>query len=203
MTPPTVRAAPRPATRPAPAATAPVNARGNQLTVIGDGNSESTNDSGSTDGTEGNTTDGQGGSTGSGNQTTPNATAPVEASSNQVTIIGDGNTTGGTDPSAGGADPVDSGTDPSGPGNSTSPPFGDTVNHGNSGGSTSAASAAGLQAGPAALVAGSLPQTGVATGMLLWAGLGLAMLLLGLVLVASQRRTPASRRRAAKLAPAM
>ncbi len=186
-----------------PTATAPLNATGNQLTVIGDGNrAESTNDTRATNGSEGDTTDGQGG-TGSGNQTTPNASAPVATSGNQVTIIGDGNTTGGTDHVDGGSDPVEPGADPNGPGDSTSPPLGDSVNDDTSGGSTSAATASGLQAGPIALVAGSLPQTGVAAGMLLWAGFGLAMLLLGLVMVASQRRGPATRRRGAKVAPVM
>ncbi len=44
------------------------------------------------------------------------------------------------------------------------------------------------QGGPAAGVASALPQTGVAAGLLLWGVAGLAMLMLGLVLIASQRR---------------
>ena len=41
---------------------------------------------------------------------------------------------------------------------------------------------------PAAIVASVLPQTGAPAGLLLWGAAGLAMLLLGLALVASQRR---------------
>jgi hypothetical protein len=81
-------------------ATAPVDASDNQVTVIGDDNrSSSTDQGGSSDSgsgpgnqqSAGDTTSGADG-TGSGNQTDAGATAPVDASDNQVTVIGDGNT---------------------------------------------------------------------------------------------------------------
>ena len=75
-------------------ATAPVEASGNQVTVIGDGNNNAaSNQNGSGNSTadsSGDTTDGQDGA-GAGNQTDADATAPVQASGNQVTVIGDGN----------------------------------------------------------------------------------------------------------------
>ena len=75
-----------------PAASAPVDAGDNQVTVIGDGNTSETADETGTDGSGGDTTDGQDG-TGSGNQTAPGVEAPVDSSENQITIIGDGNST--------------------------------------------------------------------------------------------------------------
>ena len=83
-----------PATRPTPTPPHPCSASGNQVTVIGDGNNTPTLQPGRgrqpTGGSNGDTTDGQDG-TGAGNQTDADATAPVEASGNQVTVIGDGN----------------------------------------------------------------------------------------------------------------
>ncbi len=75
-----------------PTATAPVGASGNQVTVIGDGNNNarSSRTSGSDGDSNGDTTSGQAGN-GSGNQTDAEAKAPVDASGNQVTVIGDGN----------------------------------------------------------------------------------------------------------------
>jgi LPXTG-motif cell wall-anchored protein len=51
-----------------------------------------------------------------------------------------------------------------------------------------ASAGSGAQAAPAAAVAGLLPQTGAAADLLLWAILGLAMLILGLGLVTGRRR---------------
>ncbi|GGF52577.1 hypothetical protein GCM10011519_28160 [Marmoricola endophyticus] len=91
----------------------PVDASGNQITVIGDGNtstgdSTATSGTGNTGNTETSVTDGTDG-TGSGNQIGLGNVAPVDASGNQVTVIGDGNTsTGGT--STGGSNPGSSGT---------------------------------------------------------------------------------------------
>ncbi len=76
-------------------ATAPLQASGNQVTVIGDGNnntadSDQNGTGSSTADSSGDTTDGQD-ATGAGNQTDADATAPLQASGNQVTVIGDGN----------------------------------------------------------------------------------------------------------------
>ncbi len=114
-----------------PAATAPVYAGDNQVTVIGDGNtSETADDQTATNGSGGNTTDGQDG-TGSGNQTAPGVEAPVDSSDNQVTIIGDGNSTErDTQPNSGfdeTADPDQSGDTGGDTGGDTSDgPAGDT-----------------------------------------------------------------------------
>ena len=79
-------------------ATAPVDASDNQVTVIGDGNSNDSAASGDNSGSAnqgpagdggGDTTDGSS-ADGSGNQTDAQADAPVTASGNQVTVIGDG-----------------------------------------------------------------------------------------------------------------
>ena len=61
-----------------------MEASGNQVTVIGDGNSaeNTTTEGESTGATDGNTTNGEDGN-GSGNQTEPAASAPVDASGNQ------------------------------------------------------------------------------------------------------------------------
>ena len=81
-------------------ATAPVDASDNQVTVIGDDNKSAgstdqggSNDTASSSGpsSSGDSTSGAGGN-GSGNQTDAGATAPVDASDNQVTVIGEGNT---------------------------------------------------------------------------------------------------------------
>ena len=80
-------------------ATAPVEASDNQVTVIGNDNRSSSTDQGGGSDTQlrsqrhfgaGDTSSGADG-TGSGNQTDAGATAPVDASDNQVTVIGDGN----------------------------------------------------------------------------------------------------------------
>src|SRR5215203_5684682 len=83
-----------------PSAGASGDTSGNQVTVIGDGNNNtgSTQDgggasAGSGGAAAGDTTNGQDG-TGAGNQTDADAAAPVEASGNQVTVIGDGNEAG-------------------------------------------------------------------------------------------------------------
>ncbi len=113
-TPPTARRPTAPATRPTPQAEAPIHATGNQVTVIGDGNvadvqpgdngvdpSANPGDTGTGSGA-GDTTSGEDG-TGAGNQTDAGATAPVDASGNQVTVIGDGNTTSGSSSGSGSA----------------------------------------------------------------------------------------------------
>ena len=76
----------------------PGGAAGNQVTVIGNDNKSGGSAQGGSSDTSassgpsssGDTTSGEGG-TGSGNQTDAGATAPVDASDNQVTVIGDGN----------------------------------------------------------------------------------------------------------------
>ncbi len=82
-------------------ASAPVEVSGNQVTVIGRDNSSAGSGSGgsgaggaASDGAD--STDGRDGA-GSGNQTHGRVTAPVEASDNQVTVIGRGNSSGGSD----------------------------------------------------------------------------------------------------------
>ncbi|MCW2761259.1 MAG: hypothetical protein JWR85_1460 [Marmoricola sp.] len=185
-------------------ATAPVDATGNQITVIGDGNTaeSSTSPSGTTDSSDGNTTSGEEGN-GSGNQTSPTFFAPVNSSDNQVTILGDGNTTrrvtpgigetGGTEP----GDEQDGGTGGATGGEVSAPAgFADGYN-------ASAATFSDAQAGPAAVVAGSLPQTGAAAGLLLWGLLGLAMLVLGLGLVTGRREGRTGRMRGQKVAQAL
>ena len=74
-------------------ATAPVDASDNQVTVIGtDNTNESPGDTSTGgSGSGGGSTSGEDG-TGSGNQTGLGATAPVDASGNQVTVIGTDNT---------------------------------------------------------------------------------------------------------------
>ncbi|HET7735787.1 MAG TPA: chaplin family protein, partial [Nocardioidaceae bacterium] len=88
---------------------APVDASGNQVTVIGDDNQSggSTGGVGSTDGAAGggDTTSGEDG-VGSGNQLTLDPDLPVDVSGNQVTVIGDGNQSGGA---TGGADDGEAG----------------------------------------------------------------------------------------------
>jgi hypothetical protein len=112
------------------AAVAPIDATGNQITVIGDGNNAATtNGSGTgseaaTGTTGGNTTDGTDG-TGSGNQTGLAAVAPIDATGNQITVIGDGNesTTDTTGPATGTGPEGDttSGEEGAGSGNQTDP----------------------------------------------------------------------------------
>jgi LPXTG-motif cell wall-anchored protein len=78
---------------------APVELSGNQVTVIGDGNTAEGSTAGSCQEEEekssGDTTNGDDGLL-SGNQVDVDADAPVDASGNQVTVIGDENTSGGT-----------------------------------------------------------------------------------------------------------
>ncbi len=187
-----------------PAITAPVDAGDNQVTVIGDGNTaENTTTEGDTAGAnDGDTTSGQDG-TGSGNQTVPGIVAPVDASDNQITVLGDDNTTRDTESSPGledtdngDDDGVDAGDDPAtGNGADASDTDGGAVAGaaaGSAGNGSNTVSAL-PQAGPTAQVAGVLPQTGAAAGLVLWGGLGLMMLLLGLGLLVSQRRTPGVR----------
>jgi LPXTG-motif cell wall-anchored protein len=73
----------------------PVNASGNQVTVIGQDNvvdsTGSSTTGGSTGGSTGPTTSGEDGF-GSGNQTGVGVTAPITATGNQVTVIGQDNT---------------------------------------------------------------------------------------------------------------
>ncbi|QZY28385.1 chaplin family protein [Nocardioides coralli] len=107
-------------------ATTPVEVSGNQVTVIGDGN-----ESGGASGSEGRSGSGAGSAetsgedgVGSGNQTGVDATTPVEVSGNQVTVIGDGNESGGASGSSGAGSsgagsPETSGEDGVGSGNQT------------------------------------------------------------------------------------
>ena len=93
---------------------APVELSGNQVTVIGDGNTSEGSTAGSCQEEEtsaGDTTNGDDGLL-SGNQVDVDADAPVDASGNQVTVIGDENTSGGNRDggcqTAGGSDGSDS-----------------------------------------------------------------------------------------------
>ncbi|GAA1476344.1 hypothetical protein GCM10009623_07900 [Nocardioides aestuarii] len=105
----------------------PVDATGNQVTVIGDGNANDSSSGGEGDGTGGSgtgDTSGEGG-VGSGNQTVLDPTVPVDVIGNQVTVIGDGNTndstsSGGEGDGTGGSGTGDtSGEDGVGSGNQT------------------------------------------------------------------------------------
>ena len=82
---------------------APLDLSGNQVTVLGQGNQvTSTGSSGTPSGPDSAsspTTSGEGGA-GSGNQTTPDVQAPVNASGNQVTVLGQDNTTDASGSSA-------------------------------------------------------------------------------------------------------
>ena len=111
-------------------ALAPVNASGNQVTVIGQHNTATASGgSTATQGSSGSpTTSGQGG-LGSGNQTGVTALVPVNVSGNQVTVIGQHNTltslggsstggSGGTTTTSSGS-PTTSGQDGLGSGNQT------------------------------------------------------------------------------------
>ncbi len=164
-----------------PAVTAPVDAGDNQVTVIGDGNtSETADDETGTDGSGGDTTDGEDG-TGSGNQTAPGIVAPVDPSGNQVTVLGDDNTQRDTESNTGEED-TDEGDDAS-----DDDPAGDTGEDSSDGPGTGAGTVTGRVtvrpatvrtrprpfrrvAGPA--VAGALPQTGAAAGLVLWGAFG-------------------------------
>jgi len=149
--------------------TAPIAATGNQATVVGQDNalsstggspSESTGSTGT-----GQTTTGAGG-IGSGNQTPVGVQAPVDASGNQVTVIGQDNTVTSTSRSSSdGATP--GGTVVLSPGSGTvvSPPSG-----GNPTGVSQGASAPGASA---------LPNTGLPGDVLRLALLGLVLVGLG------------------------
>lgn len=81
---------------------APVNASGNQVTVIGqDNQTQSTGSAATTenDGVDGGTTSGESGIA-AGNQTGADVQVPVNASGNQVTVIGQDNTVDATGSSA-------------------------------------------------------------------------------------------------------
>jgi hypothetical protein len=170
-------------------ATAPVQASDNQVTVIGDGNTAYSGTTGeaTTGSSGGGTTSGKNGA-GSGNQIKPSFRAPVSASDNQVTVIGDGNTTESNNPDEGDTEsPVDGSDEES---SEVSTPTGDTpADHSTGAGSQAAAAGQIAHAAPAAAVAiaGTLPQTGASTGLLLWTLLGLAALMLGLGLVTGGR----------------
>jgi LPXTG-motif cell wall-anchored protein len=178
-----------------PVVRAPLDTGDNQVTVIGDGNtSQTAGDQSAPTGSGGSTTDGSGG-TGSGNQTAPGVEAPVSTSGNQVTILGDGNAQRDTESNAGDDDsdqPGQSGDTGGDTGGDTQGPAGDTGSDVSGATGPGSGTVSAPQGGSAAGGAAALPQTGVAAGLLLWGAAGLAMLLLGLVLVSSQRRRPLS-----------
>jgi hypothetical protein len=149
------------------AVTAPVNASGNQATVIGEDNGLTSTGGTTTPGGSsgpGQTTTGEGG-IGSGNQTPVSVQVPVDVSGNQVTVVGEGNTTTSSGGSSTG------GTSPGG--GTTSPPGGGVVSPPGSGETP--------QGGPTP-AAGVLPSTGMSDGLLGAALLGLLLLLLGAAL---------------------
>ncbi len=163
---------------------APVNASGNQITVIGHDNTATTSGDTSTASTPAggdNTTSGQDG-IGSGNQTGLAIQAPVNATGNQIAVVGEGNTTG----NGGGSSVVSPPTtgQPGAPGG------------GESGGTTRGETSpprsgigTGSNAGPAvaaatlAPVAGVLPNTGAPAGAGALAALALLLLLGGALLL--------------------
>ena len=129
----------------------------------------------------------------------------MDASDNQMTVIGDGNTTESNVPEDGEtAAPGDLAEGSEGTPGSESSPGAD-----GSGDWTAAAAASGAQAAPAAailsggLVSGILPQTGASAALLLWALLGLAMLLLGLGLLTGRREARTGRLRGRGVAQAL
>ncbi len=141
MTPRAARAGTGAGNQTSPAVTAPLEATGNQVTVIGDGNTSDTDQTGgSSPAGSGSETDGQDG-TGSGNQTSPAATLPVDTSDNQFTVIGDGNTNTGSD-----GDGTGTGTTPEQAGTETGQPETDQPEQGGTQGETQGGS--GLAAGP-------------------------------------------------------
>jgi hypothetical protein len=173
-----------------------VDGSGNQVTVLGDGNNSSPAAGGS-DGestpSAGNTTDG-GQGTGSGNQTGPAVSAPVDGSGNQVTVLGDGNTTSRdeTDPSGSDVDPGQSGDVTDEPGTDASDasdtPSAVNGSDGSASGGDALVTSSGAQGGPAVPAAVLLPQTGAAGGLLGTGLTGMAILLLGLALTLTGRR---------------
>ena len=174
--------------------TAPVDTSGNQVTVIGTDNtneSSGNTSTGSMGGNGGATTTGQDG-TGSGNQTDAPVTAPVDASGNQVTVIGSGNVNQPEDTPGDGTEPGDGddgddvgsqepgGTESGGPASYPS--------SGPQGGTTVTTAQGLLPTGPSGRVV--LPETGTDGGLRTWALAGLVLLAAGLLLT---RRAPARR----------
>ncbi len=105
----------------------------------------------------------------------------MDGSGNQVTVLGDGNESAraeGPEGTIDGSDTAadDAGTDQTGADGSAT-----------TGGDPSL-TGSGAQGGPAVPVAGILPQTGAAAGLLGWAATGAAVLLLGLALTLFGRR---------------
>ena len=154
---------------------APIAATGNQVTVIGQDNTVTSTGGSSTGGgssTPGETTTGAGG-IGSGNQTPVDAQAPVDTSGNQVTVIGQDNSTTSTSGST-------TGGTPGGPtGGVVSPPTGGTVTPPTGG------TATGVSGPQGSTTPGSsvLPNTGLG-GALPWlAAFGLLLLALGSLLL--------------------
>jgi hypothetical protein len=149
------------------AVTAPIGASGNQVTVIGQDNTlssvgGSSAPTGSTG--PGQTTTGAGG-IGSGNQTPVSVQVPVDASGNQVTVVGQDNTVTSTGGSSTGGTPGGGSTTP--PGGVVSPPTtGDETPASPQGSAT-----------PGATV---LPSTGMSGDLLRTGAFGLLLLLLGL-----------------------
>jgi hypothetical protein len=147
--------------------TVPIGVSGNQVTVIGQDNTlssvgGSTAPTGSTG--PGQTTTGAGG-IGSGNQTPVSVQVPVDASGNQVTVVGQDNTVTSTGGSSAGGTPGGGSTNP--PGGVVSPPTsGDETPESPQGSST-----------PGATV---LPDTGMSGDLLRTGTFGLLLLLLGL-----------------------
>jgi hypothetical protein len=160
----------------------PVNVSGNQVTVIGQDNTVSSlggsatgmpagTSSGSP--TSGPVTSGQDGIL-SGNQTGVGVLAPIGATGNQITVIGQDNTLTSTGTTTTGGSTTTGGTSGSG-GGTTSPPGGTVVSPptaGGSGGSTGAQAVS----GPAD---SALPNTGAPAGLLGAGLLGLLLTLLG------------------------
>jgi hypothetical protein len=145
----------------------PVNASGNQVTVVGQDNTVNSTGTSTTGGSTtgpGETTTGEDGA-GSGNQTPVVVAVPVNPSGNQVTVVGQDN----TDTSTSG---TTTGTTPGG--GTSSPPGGTVVSPPNagSGGST------GTQA-VSTPVDSALPNTGAPAGLLGAGLLGLLLMLLG------------------------
>jgi LPXTG-motif cell wall-anchored protein len=188
----------------------PVEASGNQVTVVGDGNQSdgSTQTGGAASGSGaggGDSTSGEDG-VGSGNQTPVDVLVPVEASGNQVTVVGDGNQSGGSeDPAAQDPTPGEPPGTPAHPGDPSSPGGGSGGGNGDGSGDVSGnggvvgpafgggpghpgSVVAGAGFPPAsAPVAGVLPATGTSVSLTVLIG-GLLLLLGGLALLRPSRR---------------
>ena len=181
---------------------APVAVTGNQVTVIGDGNTSggSTGSTGGDDGTA---------SSDPGNTPAVEVLTPVTTTGNQVTVIGDGNTNGGSTGSTGGddgtrndtgngtGDDTDDGTSAPGTGSEggTGAGTGDaasgaTTATGTEHDTDAVGTASGGDAqGAGAVTAGALPGTGSPAGLLAILLTGLLLLLGGALL-----RRPTARR---------